>query len=98
MGRPITTIVPIEQETEDRRAFLEWLGDGTLSEAGEVLGRPKSFMSRWIRHLMELADDDIPHWTKATGIGVDIWLRGRMDSRLRFGMFAADYREKGPSE
>ena len=84
MGRKLTPRVSAEDETSDRRAFLRWLGNRRLQDAGDLVGRNKGFMSMWVRHLAELQDAEIDQWVEATGISQRTFLEGRFESRKRF--------------
>ncbi len=82
MPRKREPLVPLEEETCDRKAVLRWLGSRTLEEAGRELGRTKQWLSRWFRHEAELHDLDVDQWVRATGVSRRKLLDGRIESRL----------------
>lgn len=84
MPRPLERIVDPESETPDRLAVLRWKGDRRLQDVGELLGRSKQWISKWLKHQAELRDEEIPLWVEQTGISRRTFLEARFESRNRF--------------
>lgn len=76
--------IEIDQDTTDRRALRRWKGERRLQDIGEVVGRSKQFVSKWLKHQAELRDEEIEQWVAATGISRRTFLDGRFESRNRF--------------
>lgn len=90
MARTFRLDRAIEDETKCRRAFIRWLGERTVKEAGELLGRSPSWMSMWLHHRVELRDDELDRWSESVGVSVRTFMEGRFDSRARFGVTVGD--------
>ena len=92
MSRTRTPLIPIDQDTPDRRGVLRWLGKRKLSEAAPLLDCNTAYLSSWLRHKREISDKRIAHWSQVTGVTPRIFLEGRYASRAlakRLGAKAA---------
>lgn len=85
MPRSLNLDISLDDETVDRRAVRRWMGDRRLREIGELVGRSKQFVSKWLKHQAQLRDAEIDLWVTATGISRRTFLEGRFESRARFG-------------